>query len=71
MTTKIEWPGPDATHSEVQTFLRAHVQWTPRGPEPEHEAPPVENGPSIVCAACSIVRVHIGKPLCNACMVHT
>jgi hypothetical protein len=71
MTMATNWPGPSATYFEVQAFLRAQVP-PPSDPEtPQHEAPPVENGPSILCNACGVIRVRLGKPICAGCMVHT
>ena len=33
-----------------------------------HEAPQVENGPSVMCAACGLVRIGIlGPPFCKTC----
>jgi hypothetical protein len=62
----IQWPGPNATYAEIQAFERANRP----PPEPEHEAPPVENGPSLVCNACGIVRVALATPFCKVCLSH-
>lgn len=32
-----------------------------------HEAPPVRNGPSIVCNGCGVIRVPVGVLLCEQC----
>lgn len=35
----------------------------------EHEAPPMENGPSIVCNACGKVRINMFvAPFCKRCL---
>lgn len=59
-----KWPAPDATFAEVQAFLRANAP----PPEPPHEAPEVENGPSLMCNACGIVRVGMYTPFCKGCL---
>ena len=60
------WPGPDAPRTEVDAFLAANTP--PVSEEPAHEAPPVENGPSIVCSACGVVRIKLlGPPFCVGC----
>ncbi len=63
-----EYPPQDATREQIAAWIKEH------GPKPAlaegvpHEAPRVENGPSIVCNACEVVRVPITKPFCNGCM---
>jgi hypothetical protein len=59
-------PGPNATRAEVDAFLREQRR---ESHEPAHEAPPVANGPSIVCNACGIVRVKWTTPFCKGCKV--
>ena len=64
-----EWPGPDATYSEIVAFYRTNSPDPPPPEGPEHEAPLVTNGPSIVCSACEVVRIGIlGPPFCRACL---
>lgn len=60
-----KFPPPDATYSEVQAWHKAHA----KPPEPEHEAPEVENGPSLMCNACGKVRVTLLTPFCKKCSV--
>lgn len=60
----IKFPSPDATRDEVDAWRAAREP----PPEPEHEAPPVENGPSLVCNACGVVRVKLFTPFCKGCM---
>ncbi len=50
------FPGPDATRAELDAFVAAH---TP---------PPVENGPSLMCNACGLVRVGMFTPFCKTCL---
>lgn len=58
------FPGPDATYAEVAAWHRAHA----REPEPPHEAPPIANGPSLMCNACGVVRINIfAGPFCRGC----
>lgn len=66
MTT---WPSPDATHEEVEAFVRKNAPTTPvvSSTEPAHEVPPMENGPSAMCNACGLVRVSLFTTFCKAC----
>lgn len=76
----MNWPDPNATRADIDDFVRVNEP----EPKPEaapwgmadlgggtmvpHEAPPIENGPSVVCAACGIVRIKIlGAPFCKTC----
>ena len=66
------FPPPNATRKEVDVWVKEHGATEPPlylsvGNVP-HEAPPVENGPSLVCNACGVVRVSMNKPFCNGCM---
>jgi len=69
MSNSIQWPDPNATYSEIRAFYESN-QWHPTEPgdEIQHEAPEVENGPSIVCNACGVVRVALDTPFCKSCM---
>lgn len=58
------FPPPDATYAEIQAWYAANRP----PPEPAHEAPAVENGPSLVCNACGVIRVPLFKPFCKKCM---
>ena len=58
------WPDPNARRAEVEAFLAIHMPT----PGPPHEAPPVENGPSLVCNACGVVRVSMLTPFCKSCL---
>lgn len=58
------YPGPTATRAEIDAWVREHAP----PPQPEHEAPPVENGPSLVCNACGVVRVKMTTPFCRGCL---
>ncbi len=67
-----KFPSPNATREEVAAWLKEHGA-APRpsciqSEDPPHEAPPVENGPSLMCNACGKVRVSMLKPFCNGCM---
>jgi hypothetical protein len=55
------WPDPSAPREAVQAFLDAQPKRV------VHEAPPVDNGPSLVCNACGVVRVPLFKPFCEGC----
>ena len=54
MGTMQDFPNPDATREEVDVFVNANQPVA--SSEIQHEAPPVENGPSIVCNACGVVH---------------
>ena len=60
----MKFPSPDAPYSEIQAWHRDHAA----EPEPAHEAPPVENGPSLMCNACGKVRVGAWTPFCKTCV---
>lgn len=65
------FPPPDATREEVTTWRRENgviKKAEGEGGEVRHEAPAVENGPSLMCNACGLVRVSMIKPFCNGCM---
>lgn len=64
----MQFPGPDATRAEIDEWLRQNGVLWETGERIEHEAPPVANGPSIVCNACGVVRLPLGKVLCRRCM---
>ena len=62
------FPPADATREEVDAWRREHAP-TPSLDDPEHEAPPIENGPSLMCNACGVVRINIFNGLfCKGCM---
>lgn len=58
------FPPPTATRAEVDAWLAQNKP----PPEPPHEAPPVENGPSLMCNACQLVRVKLFTPFCKGCL---
>jgi hypothetical protein len=59
--TTAAMPGPDASRAEIDA-------WYSRCPVPiPHEAPPIANGPSIVCNACGVIRVKFTTPFCREC----
>jgi hypothetical protein len=58
------WPSAGASRDEIAALLKEHAP----APEPEHEAPLVENGPSPVCNACGVVRVSLLSPFCKGCL---
>lgn len=58
-----DWPDPNASRDEVAAFENKNAPSF----VPEHEAPEVEGGPSIVCNACSLVRVSTLSPFCRSC----
>lgn len=59
------FPPADASRAEIDAWYKAH----PPPVEIPHEAPEVENGPSVVCSACSVVRIGImGPPFCKGCL---
>lgn len=58
------FPLPDATREEIG---RWYAERQPK-PGPAHEAPPVENGPSLMCNACGEVRVKLFTPFCKGCL---
>lgn len=62
------WPDPNAPRAAVDAFVREQTP-PPEPPELPHEVPPCENGPSIVCHACGVVRVslHNAIGLCRNC----
>ncbi|XXX79228.1 hypothetical protein WMF30_10680 [Sorangium sp. So ce134] len=62
--TSAAFPPPNATRAEIDAWLAANAP----PPEPEHEAPPVANGPSPVCNACGKVRVPLFTPFCKGCL---
>jgi hypothetical protein len=59
-----DWPDPNASRDEVEAFVEK------KNPSfvPEHEAPEIEGGPSIVCNACGLVRVSMLSPFCKGCL---
>lgn len=61
--TTAAFPPPSATRAETDAWYAAHAP-----PEPEHEAPPVQNGPSLMCNACGKVRVKLFTPFCKGCL---
>lgn len=61
--TATQWPDPNSSRADVATFITENAP----PPEPEHEAPEVENGPSIVCNACGVIRVSLFTPFCKGC----
>jgi hypothetical protein len=64
-STMQNFPDPNATRTEIEAFVRANRP--PPSTDIPHEAPLVENGPSIVCCACEVVRIGIGSPFCKGC----
>lgn len=58
-----QWPDPNASRKEIAAFVKANAP----PPEPEHEAPAVANGPSVVCNACGVIRVSMSKQFCRGC----
>ncbi len=60
------WPDPNAPRSEVDAFVAEHQPTPPTGPQ--HEAPEVSNGPSLMCNACGVVRVGLFPPFCQGCI---
>lgn len=77
--TAFPFPGPDATREEIDAFYASvkaaeaakalsEYAETIEGKTIPHEAPRVENGPSLVCSACGIVRVGLGTPFCKGCL---
>lgn len=68
----VQFPPPDATREEVAAWIKERGVSKPtscmRAEEVPHEAPPVANGPSLMCNACGKVRVSMIKPFCNGCM---
>ena len=60
-----KFPGPDATYADIQAWYRDNAP----PPEPDHEAPAVENGPSLMCNACGVVRVSSFTPFCRKCLL--
>lgn len=62
-TARTRWPDASATREEVDAFAKSRQQ-----AEVGHEAPPMLNGPSIVCAACGTNRIKLfGGPFCSKC----
>jgi hypothetical protein len=59
----IFYPPPNATRAEVDQWLAQNAP----PPEPPHEAPPMANGPSLMCNACQQVRVKLFTPFCKGC----
>lgn len=55
------YPPADATRADVDAWYREHAP-------PPHEVPPCENGPSLMCNACGVVRVALSTPFCRGCM---
>lgn len=55
-----KWPDPNVSRTDVETFVSENAP-------PAHEAPEVENGPSIVCNACGVIRVSLFTPFCKGC----
>lgn len=71
------WPDPNATRTQVDDFVREQSPATSStwkastldGGTIAHEAPPIENGPSIVCSACGLVRINpFAGPFCKGCL---
>jgi hypothetical protein len=67
-----QFPPTNATREEIARWFKER-RGAPDTPcmqteDVPHEAPPVANGPSIVCSACGDVRVPMTKPFCNGCM---
>lgn len=67
MSTTLVFPGPDATHAEVDAWYKANTPAPDQSDDIPHEAPEVENGPSLVCNACGVVRVALTTPFCKGC----
>lgn len=61
------FPGPDATRAEIDAWYKANTPAPPQSDGIPHEAPKVENGPSLVCNACGVVRVSLFTPFCKGC----
>ena len=65
--TGISFPGADASRAEIDAWRAAHIP-PPAAEEPQHEAPPIANGPSLMCNACGEVRINIfNGPFCKSC----
>ncbi len=64
---KLPFPEHGATRAEIDAWLKANAPTPPPSDEPAHEAPPVENGPSLMCNACGLVRVGMFTPFCKGC----
>lgn len=58
----MSFPPPNATRAEVNAWYAQQPKAIP------HEAPEVQNGPSLMCNACGIVRVRMFTPFCKGCM---
>jgi hypothetical protein len=58
-----DFPPPDATRAEIDAFYAKHAP----PPEPAHEVPATEGGPSLMCNGCGLVRVGVFNPLCKQC----
>lgn len=57
------FPPPDATREQIDAWKAANDPG-----QPEHEAPPIANGPSLMCNACGKVRINIfNGPFCRTC----
>ena len=65
MITK-PWPDPNAPRTVVDSFVRENAS---PPPPPAHEAPAVENGPSVMCTGCNVVRISLRNELglCKSC----
>lgn len=62
------FPPADFTREDVNAWLREHAPAPAPSDGPQHEAPPVENGPSPVCNACGEVRINVANgPFCKTC----
>jgi hypothetical protein len=59
----VSFPPPSATREEIHAWLAAR---RPK-PEPAHEAPPTQGGPSPACNACGVVRIRIESVFCKGC----
>jgi hypothetical protein len=55
------------TRAEIDAFVKA--KQSEPSTEIPHEHPPMENGPSVVCSACAVVRINpFGPPFCKRCV---
>lgn len=70
MTTLV-FPGPDATRAEIDAWYKANTPASNQSDGVPHEAPKVENGPSLVCNACDVVRrsrwCFLTSAVCSMC----
>jgi hypothetical protein len=61
------FPPSNLSRAELDAWVRENAPSLPANESIPHEAPLVENGPSLVCNACSIVRVGFLTPFCKGC----